>query len=124
MSTGSWTSTTGERSLRTSRRSWPRSPNAESGPPSESSRRRSTTPVPSCTPSEGREHDRHLGPRIIAALLLLGLAASLRIIKQYERGVQFRVGRVAGAREPGVIFIVPLVDRVHRVSLRIVTMPI
>ncbi|HEX6460360.1 MAG TPA: slipin family protein [Thermoleophilaceae bacterium] len=47
------------------------------------------------------------------------------VIKQYERGVQFRLGRVKdGARGPGVIFVIPLVDRVHRVSLRIVTMPI
>ena len=62
---------------------------------------------------------------VIAALLVVGLAASVRILKQYERGVQFRLGRVEdGARGPGIIFIVPLVDRVHRVSLRIVTMPI
>jgi len=64
---------------------------------------------------------------VIAVLiaLLLGLAASVRILKQYERGVQFRLGRVKfGARGPGLIFIIPLVDRVHRVSLRIVTMPI
>ena len=47
------------------------------------------------------------------------------VIKQYERGVQFRLGRVRdGGRGPGVIFVVPLVDRVRRVSLRIVTLPI
>jgi regulator of protease activity HflC (stomatin/prohibitin superfamily) len=62
---------------------------------------------------------------VIAALVLLGLASSVRILKQYERGVQFRLGRVKdGARGPGLIFIIPLVDRVDRVSLRIVTMPI
>ena len=62
---------------------------------------------------------------VIAALVVLGLASSVRILKQYERGVQFRLGRVRGtARGPGVIFIIPLVDRVERVSLRIVTMPI
>ena len=62
---------------------------------------------------------------VIAALLVVGLAASVRILKQYERGVQFRLGRVKdGARGPGIILIIPLVDRVHRVSLRIVTMPI
>jgi regulator of protease activity HflC (stomatin/prohibitin superfamily) len=62
---------------------------------------------------------------VILALVLVGLASSVRILKQYERGVQFRLGRVKDeARGPGVIFIVPLVDRVHRVSLRIVTMPI
>jgi regulator of protease activity HflC (stomatin/prohibitin superfamily) len=62
---------------------------------------------------------------VIIALLLLGLASSVRILKQYERGVQFRLGKVLGAaRGPGLIFIVPLVDNVRRVSLRIVTMPI
>ena len=61
----------------------------------------------------------------VLVLVLLGLAASVRILKQYERGVQFRLGRVKdGARGPGLIFIIPLVDRVYRVSLRIVTMPI
>jgi len=61
----------------------------------------------------------------LGAVALLALAASVRILKQYERGVQFRLGRVhGGARGPGLIFIIPLVDRVHRVSMRIVTMPI
>lgn len=61
----------------------------------------------------------------LLAVALLGLAASARILKQYERGVQFRLGRVHDdARGPGLIFIIPLIDRVHRVSLRIVTMPI
>jgi regulator of protease activity HflC (stomatin/prohibitin superfamily) len=47
------------------------------------------------------------------------------VIKQYQRGVQFRLGRVReGVRGPGAIFVIPLVDRVHRVSLRIVTLPI
>jgi regulator of protease activity HflC (stomatin/prohibitin superfamily) len=47
------------------------------------------------------------------------------VIKQYERGVQFRLGRVRnGVRGPGVIIVIPLVDRVRRVSLRIVTLPI
>jgi regulator of protease activity HflC (stomatin/prohibitin superfamily) len=62
---------------------------------------------------------------VVIALVLLGLAASVRILKQYERGVQFRLGRVKdGARGPGLIFIIPLIDHLHRVSLRIVTMPI
>ena len=62
---------------------------------------------------------------IVLALVLVGLALSVRILKQYERGVLFRLGRVRGGpRGPGVILIIPLVDRLHRVSLRIVTMPI
>ena len=68
-----------------------------------------------------------IGVYVIVALVLVlvGLVASVRILKQYERGVLFRLGRVNGdARGPGVIAFVPFVDRVHRVSLRIVTMPI
>jgi regulator of protease activity HflC (stomatin/prohibitin superfamily) len=65
---------------------------------------------------------------VVIALVLVVLALvalSVRILKQYERAVVFRLGRVeGGARGPGLIAVVPLVDRVHRVSLRIVTMPI
>jgi regulator of protease activity HflC (stomatin/prohibitin superfamily) len=65
---------------------------------------------------------------VIVALLLVvlaGVALSVRILKQYERAVIFRLGRVRdGERGPGLIVFVPVVDRVHRVSLRIVTMPI
>ena len=61
----------------------------------------------------------------LVVVLLVGTAMSVRILKQYERGVQFRLGRVkGGARGPGLIFITPFADRVHRVSLRIITMPI
>ena len=61
---------------------------------------------------------------VIAVLALLGLALSVRIVKQYERGVLFRLGRVIGVREPGLRLIVPVIDILRRVSLRIVTMPI
>jgi len=60
----------------------------------------------------------------IAAVVLLLLGMSIRIVKQYEKGVLFRLGRVIGVREPGLQLIVPVVDVLHRVSLRIVTMPI
>ena len=55
---------------------------------------------------------------------MIGLALSLRIVKQYEQGVLFRLGRVVGVRQAGLTFIIPLVDVLRRVSLRIVTMPI
>ena len=61
---------------------------------------------------------------VIAAVLLLGLALAIRVVKQYERGVVFRLGRVIGARDPGLRLLIPIVDVMHRVSLRIVTMPI
>jgi regulator of protease activity HflC (stomatin/prohibitin superfamily) len=55
---------------------------------------------------------------------VIGLALSVRIVKQYELGVLFRLGRVVGVRQPGLTFIVPVIDVLRRVSLRIVTMPI
>ena len=61
---------------------------------------------------------------VLALLALLTLALAVRIVKQYERGVLFRFGRLAGTRSPGLRFIIPAVDVLHRVSLRIITMPI
>ena len=61
---------------------------------------------------------------IVIALLLLAAAMSARIVKQYEDGVLFRLGRVVGERKPGFRLIIPFVDVLHRISLRIVTMPI
>lgn len=50
---------------------------------------------------------------------------SIRIINQYERGVVFQLGKVEGkVREPGLRFIIPLIDQMRKVSLRIVTLPI
>ena len=61
---------------------------------------------------------------VVVLLLLLGLAMALKIVKQYERGVLFRLGRLQGPRNPGLRLIIPFIDVLHRVSLRIVTMPI
>jgi len=61
---------------------------------------------------------------IAAVVLLLALALAVRIVKQYEQGVLFRLGRVRGVREPGLRLIIPVVDVMRRVSMRIVTMPI
>ncbi|MGZ4497090.1 MAG: SPFH domain-containing protein, partial [Nocardioides sp.] len=66
-----------------------------------------------------------LGVLVVLALVLLVLAAmSVRIVKQYEQGVLFRLGRLVGVRDPGLRLIIPFVDVMHRVSRRIVTMPI
>jgi regulator of protease activity HflC (stomatin/prohibitin superfamily) len=61
---------------------------------------------------------------VVAVLVVIGLALSVRVVQQYERGVLFRLGRVVGVREPGLTLIVPVVEVLRRVSLRIVTMPI
>lgn len=63
---------------------------------------------------------------VIVAIAVVALAAaSIRIIPHYERAVVFRLGRLReGARGPGLLLVIPFIDRVRRVSLRIVTMPI
>ncbi|HLN76171.1 MAG TPA: slipin family protein [Nocardioidaceae bacterium] len=61
---------------------------------------------------------------VVLILVIAGLAMALKIVKQYEKGVLFRLGRLVGTREPGLRIIIPVVDVLHRVSLRIVTMPI
>jgi regulator of protease activity HflC (stomatin/prohibitin superfamily) len=61
---------------------------------------------------------------VIAVLALIAFSLSLRIVKQYEEGVLFRLGRVLGVKAPGLVFIVPVIDVLRRVSLRIVTEPI
>ena len=61
---------------------------------------------------------------IAAAVALLLLWASVRIVPEYERGVIFRLGRVIGAKGPGLFFIIPIVDKMVKVSLRTVTMDI
>ena len=60
----------------------------------------------------------------IVGLAALALALAIRVVKQYERGVLFRLGRVVGVRAPGLRLIVPVIEVLRRVSLRIVTMPI
>jgi regulator of protease activity HflC (stomatin/prohibitin superfamily) len=60
-------------------------------------------------------------PMIFVVILLIMFAASaVRILPEYERGVLFRLGRLAGMRGPGLFFIIPGVDRLVRVSLRTV----
>ncbi|XKK62500.1 slipin family protein [Streptomyces sp. ARC32] len=56
---------------------------------------------------------------------VLYVAAAARVVRQYERGVVFRLGRLAGeARGPGFTMIVPFVDRLQKVNLQIVTLPV
>ncbi len=61
---------------------------------------------------------------IVVLLALIVLALAIKIVKQYEKGVLFRLGRLRGTLEPGLRIIIPLVDVLHRVSLRIITLPI
>jgi regulator of protease activity HflC (stomatin/prohibitin superfamily) len=61
---------------------------------------------------------------VVVIVLAIGFALSARVIKQYQEGVLFRLGRVLGERKPGFRMIIPFIDVLHKVSLRIVTMPI
>ena len=61
---------------------------------------------------------------VIAVIVVVLLLLATRIVQQYEEGVLFRLGRVVGVRKPGFQVIIPLVDVLRRVSLRIVTRPI
>jgi regulator of protease activity HflC (stomatin/prohibitin superfamily) len=61
---------------------------------------------------------------VVVLLALVGFGLSVRIVKQYEQGVLFRLGRLRGPRAPGFQLIIPVVDVLRRVSLRIVTLPI
>ena len=61
---------------------------------------------------------------VVALLVLLGLAMAVKIVKQYEQGVLFRLGRLKGSRNPGLRLIIPFIDVLRQVSLRIITMPI
>src|ERR1041384_7120419 len=58
-------------------------------------------------------------PLIILAVIILPQA--IRILREYERGVIFRLGKLLGAKGPGLIFLIPIVDRMVRMDLRVVT---
>src|ERR671924_688107 len=56
-----------------------------------------------------------------AVVLLIIFLSAVRIVQEYERGVIFRLGRVTGAKGPGLFFIIPIVDRMVKVNLQTVT---
>src|SRR6266508_1482758 len=61
-------------------------------------------------------------PIIILAIIIFPQA--IRILREYERGVIFRLGKLLGAKGPGVIFLIPIVDRMVRMDLRVVTISV
>src|SRR6202045_5498215 len=61
-------------------------------------------------------------PLIILAVIILPQA--IRILREYERGVIFRLGKLLGAKGPGLIFLIPVVDRMVRMDLRVVTISV
>jgi len=61
---------------------------------------------------------------IVAFIILIIIGAAVKIVAEYERGVIFRLGRLIGAKGPGLFLIIPFVDRMVKVDLRVVTMDV
>ena len=61
---------------------------------------------------------------VVVIIVVIFLAASIRVLREYERGVIFRLGRLIGQKGPGLIFLIPMIDRMVRVELRTVTLNI
>jgi regulator of protease activity HflC (stomatin/prohibitin superfamily) len=66
-------------------------------------------------------------PAWVAVLIILGfvlVAAAIRVIREYERAVVFRLGRLIGAKGPGLIWLWPIIDRMVKMDLRVVTLDV
>ena len=69
------------------------------------------------------------GPSFMSVIFMLFLAvyilsSAIKILKEYERGVVFRLGRIIPVKGPGLVLIWPIIDKLVKVSLRIVTMDV
>jgi regulator of protease activity HflC (stomatin/prohibitin superfamily) len=60
----------------------------------------------------------------LVVLVVLFLAASIRVLNEYERGVIFRLGRIIATKGPGLIILIPVIDRMVKVDMRIITMDV
>ena len=68
-----------------------------------------------------------MGPGIalaVAVILLLFLISAIKIIPEYEKGVIFRLGRLVGARGPGLFLVIPILERMFRIDTRVITMDV
>src|SRR5512142_317969 len=61
---------------------------------------------------------------VLAIIALAAAGASIRVLREYERGVVFRLGRLMDKRGPGLVLLIPTIDRMVRTSLRPVTLPV
>src|SRR3954464_9836222 len=61
-------------------------------------------------------------PIIVLAIIIFPQA--IRVLREYERGVIFRLGKLTGAKGPGIIFLIPIVDKMVRMDLRVVTIDV
>jgi len=61
---------------------------------------------------------------IIALVVIIVLSAAIKIVQEYERGGVFRLGRFVGLRGPGLVFIIPFIERMRKIDLRVITMDV
>jgi len=61
---------------------------------------------------------------VIVILAIMLFTSAVKIVQEYERGVIFRLGRIQGAKGPGLFFIVPIIDKMTRIDLRTITMEV
>jgi regulator of protease activity HflC (stomatin/prohibitin superfamily) len=61
---------------------------------------------------------------VLVIFLLVILASAVRVLNEYERGVIFRLGRIIATKGPGLIILIPIIDKMQKVSLRLVTMDV
>jgi regulator of protease activity HflC (stomatin/prohibitin superfamily) len=65
-----------------------------------------------------------IGTLVAVAIMAIILISAIRIVREYERAVVFRLGRLIGAKGPGLIFLIPIVDKAVKVDLRVVTLDV
>ena len=65
-----------------------------------------------------------IGLAVLALLLIMLFTATVKVVQEYERGVVFRLGRYVGARGPGLILLIPALERMVKVDLRVITMDV
>ncbi len=61
---------------------------------------------------------------LIGFLVLMVMLSAIKIVPEYERGVIFRLGRLVGARGPGLFFVIPVLERMVRIDMRVITMDV
>ncbi|MCX8126208.1 MAG: SPFH domain-containing protein, partial [Dehalococcoidia bacterium] len=61
---------------------------------------------------------------VVVLVLIIILSAAIRIVQEYERGVIFRLGRYVGIRGPGLVFLIPFIERMQKIGLRVITMDV
>jgi regulator of protease activity HflC (stomatin/prohibitin superfamily) len=66
----------------------------------------------------------YLLPVTLIVLLIIVLTASIKIVQEYERGVVFRLGRFVGVRGPGLILLIPFIERMVKVDLRVIALDV